>query len=86
MWPGSSLLADGVNFPPEAPPLVVSTLMRALYHYTLLLRALQERVLTSKKLLKSALPGGRHTALLAKDLSTAEEVLAQDKEWFGEAI
>ena len=60
-------------------------MVRALYHYTLLLRASQERLLAAKMIFKSALAAGHDTALLAKDLSTAEKHLAQDKKWFGEA-
>ena len=86
LGPDSSWLADGVNFPLGAPPTAVSVMVRALYHYTLLLRASQERLLDAKKVFKSALAAGRDTAPLAKELSTAEMLLAQDKKWFGDAI
>lgn len=60
-------------------------MVRALYHYTLLLRRSEERLLGAKKFLKSALGTGLDTALLVKNVSTAEHVFAQDKACFGEA-
>ena len=76
---------DGIRFPLEAPPLAASTMVRALYYYTMELVKSQERVQESKQILKSALRTGRDTAPLAKDFATAEHFFAKDKEWFGEA-
>lgn len=76
-------MADGVNFPLDAPPIVVSTLMRALYHYTLLLKVSQERL---QKAVKSVLAAGNRTsALPSRELATAKSILTADREWFGEA-
>lgn len=86
LWPGCSPMADGVSFPLEAPPTVVTILMRALYHYTLLLKASQERLQKAKEVFKSALAVGNKTsALPGRDLAAAKIVLTADREWFGEA-